>query len=251
MTTKKWLDSIEKQKRRIDLKEQRDIHTYIQTDRQSQRQKIIDSLARHGVDKLLNRDERSCQLSHVYDRLFAATSSNEWKLTFWRRRQTAVVKTSVENIEGCLLTNDTVMLRMLLSCVWYSNIPEHDRIVSLRGSIIDYSYGSGSSSSPAVLLIMDRYKCDLYAAIERRMNRLARYTNIYIRSMLSEWVSGRGLMSHSARNWSVQRRGSSGQGLMSHSGRNWSVRRWGYAYMLSRESPRNVQLGLTVEKLSG
>jgi len=33
----KWLDSIEKQKRRIDLKEQRDG----QTDRQSQRQKII------------------------------------------------------------------------------------------------------------------------------------------------------------------------------------------------------------------
>jgi len=47
--------------------------------------------------------------------------------------------------------------------------------VSLRGSIIDYSYGSGSSRNPAVLLIMDRYKCDLYAAIERRLNRLARY----------------------------------------------------------------------------
>ena len=70
---------------------------------------------------------------------------------------------------------------MLTRVYWldvHSNIPEHDRIVSLRGSIIDYSYGSGSSSSPAVLLIMDRYKCDLYAAIERRMNRLARYSLI-------------------------------------------------------------------------
>jgi len=67
---------------------------------------------------------------------------------------------------------------------WCSNIPEHDRIVSLRGSIIDYSYGSGSSCSPAVLLIMDRYKCDLYAAIERRMNRLARYVR-YINICLS------------------------------------------------------------------
>jgi len=36
---KKWLDSIDKQKIRSDLKEQRDM----QTDRQSQRQKIIDS----------------------------------------------------------------------------------------------------------------------------------------------------------------------------------------------------------------
>ena len=39
----KWLDSIEKQKRRSDLKEQRDRHTDGDTDRQSQRQKIIES----------------------------------------------------------------------------------------------------------------------------------------------------------------------------------------------------------------
>jgi len=44
MTAKKWLDSIEKQKRRINLKEQRDKqHTDGLTDRQGQRQKIIDS----------------------------------------------------------------------------------------------------------------------------------------------------------------------------------------------------------------
>jgi receptor-interacting serine/threonine-protein kinase 5 len=55
-----------------------------------------------------------------------------------------------------------------------TNIPEHHRIVSLRGSIIDYTYGSGSSRNPAVLLIMDRFKCDLYAAIEQHMNWLSR-----------------------------------------------------------------------------
>ena len=43
LTAKKWLDSIEKQKRRIDLKEQRDRRTDGDTDRQSQQQKIIDS----------------------------------------------------------------------------------------------------------------------------------------------------------------------------------------------------------------
>jgi len=39
MTAKKCLDSIEKQKRRIDLKEQRDRQTDRRTYRQSQRQK--------------------------------------------------------------------------------------------------------------------------------------------------------------------------------------------------------------------
>jgi len=40
----KWLDSIEKQKRRIDLKEQRDKQTYRRTDRQTESTtKIIDS----------------------------------------------------------------------------------------------------------------------------------------------------------------------------------------------------------------
>jgi len=42
MTAKKWLDSIEKQKRRINLKEQHDKQTYIQTDRVNDK-KIIDS----------------------------------------------------------------------------------------------------------------------------------------------------------------------------------------------------------------
>ena len=46
LTDKKWLDSIEKQKRRIDLKEHRDKQTdrrtYIQTDRVNDK-KIIDS----------------------------------------------------------------------------------------------------------------------------------------------------------------------------------------------------------------
>ncbi|KAL5015303.1 hypothetical protein ScPMuIL_009573 [Solemya velum] len=45
------------------------------------------------------------------------------------------------------------------------NIPEHDRIVALRGSVIDYTYGGGAS--PAVLLIMDRLQRDLYLAIKQ------------------------------------------------------------------------------------
>jgi len=46
---KKWLDSIEKQGRRIDLNE-RYRHTYRHTYIQSQRQKIVDSYARRGVN---------------------------------------------------------------------------------------------------------------------------------------------------------------------------------------------------------
>ena len=49
LMAKKWLDSIEKQGRRIDLNE-RYRHTYRHTYIQSQRQKIVDSYARRGVN---------------------------------------------------------------------------------------------------------------------------------------------------------------------------------------------------------
>ncbi|CAH1979314.1 unnamed protein product [Acanthoscelides obtectus] len=42
-------------------------------------------------------------------------------------------------------------------------IPEHPRIVKLRGSVIDYKYGGGSS--PAVLLVMERMTRDLYCGL--------------------------------------------------------------------------------------
>lgn len=52
------------------------------------------------------------------------------------------------------------------------HVPEHERIVALRGSVIDYTYNNGSGAS--VLLIMDRLKWDLYAAIERKLPWLGR-----------------------------------------------------------------------------
>ncbi|WAR27137.1 DUSTY-like protein, partial [Mya arenaria] len=51
------------------------------------------------------------------------------------------------------------------------NIPDHDRVVMLRGSVIDYSYGSGT---PAVLLIMDRLQRDLYSAIKQNLDWVSR-----------------------------------------------------------------------------
>lgn len=48
------------------------------------------------------------------------------------------------------------------------NIPEHKRIVALRGSVIDYVYGGGMS--PAVLLVMDRLQKDLYTAIKQGLD---------------------------------------------------------------------------------
>ena len=44
------------------------------------------------------------------------------------------------------------------------SIPKHNRLVSIIGSVIDYSYGGGSS--PAVLLVMDRLQRDLYQGIK-------------------------------------------------------------------------------------
>lgn len=52
------------------------------------------------------------------------------------------------------------------------NIPQHERIVSLRGSVIDYMYGGGST--PAVLLIMDRLQKDLYGAIKQGLDWMSR-----------------------------------------------------------------------------
>ncbi|XP_050518987.1 dual serine/threonine and tyrosine protein kinase [Diabrotica virgifera virgifera] len=51
-------------------------------------------------------------------------------------------------------------------------IPGHPRIVKLRGSVIDYTYGGGSS--PAVLLIMERMTRDLYCGLRSGLTWLAR-----------------------------------------------------------------------------
>ncbi|GFS69497.1 hypothetical protein NPIL_611421 [Nephila pilipes] len=44
------------------------------------------------------------------------------------------------------------------------SIPEHERIVQIRGSVIDLTYAGGST--PAVLLVMDRLQRDLYSALK-------------------------------------------------------------------------------------
>lgn len=62
----------------------------------------------------------------------------------------------------------------LTHIAWYvlfihaRSIPKHSRIVSIVGSVIDYSYGGGSS--PAVLLVMDRLQRDLYQGIKTGLN---------------------------------------------------------------------------------
>ncbi|CAN7982056.1 unnamed protein product, partial [Ixodes pacificus] len=43
------------------------------------------------------------------------------------------------------------------------SVPDHDRIVQIRGSVIDHNYAGGAT--PAVLLIMDRLQRDLYSAL--------------------------------------------------------------------------------------
>lgn len=46
------------------------------------------------------------------------------------------------------------------------SLPKHERLVDLHGSVIDYSYGGGSSI--AVLLIMERLHRDLYTGLKVR-----------------------------------------------------------------------------------
>ena len=58
--------------------------------------------------------------------------------------------------------------KLSLSAVLHRSIPKHNHIVSIIGSVIDYSYGGGSS--PAVLLVMDRLQRDLYQGIKTGLN---------------------------------------------------------------------------------
>ncbi|XP_043523937.1 dual serine/threonine and tyrosine protein kinase isoform X2 [Frieseomelitta varia] len=58
---------------------------------------------------------------------------------------------------------------------YYSrSIPEHKRIVKLRGSVIDHSYGGGFGFGSAVLLISDRLSRDLYCGIRAGLSWLER-----------------------------------------------------------------------------
>ncbi len=65
-----------------------------------------------------------------------------------------------------------------LACLFcVRNLPEHDRIVALRGSIIDKGFGS-SRCETAVLLIMDRYIRDLYVAIKCGLDTVSRCCSV-------------------------------------------------------------------------
>lgn len=61
---------------------------------------------------------------------------------------------------------------LALEFYYTKNIPEHERVVALRGSVIDYSYGGGTN--PAVLLVMDRLVRDLYGAIKQGLDWISR-----------------------------------------------------------------------------
>ncbi|XP_008203256.1 dual serine/threonine and tyrosine protein kinase isoform X1 [Nasonia vitripennis] len=54
------------------------------------------------------------------------------------------------------------------------SIPNHKRIVKLRGSVIDHTYGGGYGLGAAVLLITDRMSRDLYCGIRSGLEWLVR-----------------------------------------------------------------------------
>lgn len=50
----------------------------------------------------------------------------------------------------------------------FRTLPKHERLVDLHGSVIDHTYGGGSSI--AVLLIMERLHRDLYTGLKVKTN---------------------------------------------------------------------------------
>lgn len=51
-----------------------------------------------------------------------------------------------------------------LDVCFFRSLPKHERLVDLHGSVIDHTYGGGSSI--AVLLIMERLHRDLYTGLK-------------------------------------------------------------------------------------
>ena len=64
------------------------------------------------------------------------------------------------------------------SCPALRSLPKHERLVDLHGSVIDHTYGGGSSI--AVLLIMERLHRDLYAGIKVTSGHCPLFTCTYM-----------------------------------------------------------------------
>ena len=84
----------------------------------------------------------------------------------WANRNACAVKSVVPPDERHW--ND-----LALEFYYTKSLPRHDRIVSLFGSVIDYSYGSGAHG-PHVLLVMERMNRDLHTAIKQNLPWLVR-----------------------------------------------------------------------------
>lgn len=61
----------------------------------------------------------------------------------------------------------TMFLKWAACC--FRSLPKHERLVDLHGSVIDHTYGGGSSI--AVLLIMERLHRDLYTGLKVRLEK--------------------------------------------------------------------------------
>lgn len=63
---------------------------------------------------------------------------------------------------------------MAMEFYYTEGLPPHPHIVPILGSAIDYSYGEGKAGCPAVLLVMPRYRRDLYVALNQGLSMTTR-----------------------------------------------------------------------------
>ncbi|ESO10783.1 hypothetical protein HELRODRAFT_72374, partial [Helobdella robusta] len=118
----------------------------------------------------LSLESRSLRdlLLHGKPKLGAMIGNGQYGVVFmcdsWAGFKPCAVKTMVPPDEKHW--NDLAM-----EFYYTMNIPEHDRIAVLRGSVIDYTY---SSNGLAVMLIMDKLDMDLHTAIEKKLSWIER-----------------------------------------------------------------------------
>uniref|UniRef100_A0A914ULV0 Dual serine/threonine and tyrosine protein kinase n=1 Tax=Plectus sambesii TaxID=2011161 RepID=A0A914ULV0_9BILA len=114
-------------------------------------------LARLTMESLAHRDS----LAYGMPKLGAEVGRGQYGVVYSCEKWGVFGQCAVKSV---IPPDDKHWNDLALEFYYTKSLPEHRHIVKLHGAVIDHGYGGGGGP-PAVLLIMERMKRDLYAAI--------------------------------------------------------------------------------------